>query len=319
MALTAVETIYNLAIELLGDQRITDSADSKTGRTSKQYGLADRYYAIARDNMLSRHNWNEAVEQVIVAQEAPTSNPLFEFNRKYSKPSDSLKILSVGKRNVYGMPSQGDIWPWEVVGEFIMSNADQTPQLWITETDYVAGEFISRAMESWVTATAYVVGQFVSQGGSVYVCAIAHTSGTFATDLAAVKWTVTTDETTDSVTYTVATAHESGTFADDLESALWTTSGVNYKIVYVTYIQQLTDTTKWSVLLKDAIVHQLAIYIVTSLHNDPKQRLVLVNELEQLILPQARSVDSQQGKPKRLFSSQHLRSRFQGNAGRWFY
>ncbi len=319
MALTAVEDIFNLAITLLGEHEVEDTASGPNSRDSKQYKLANRFYAIARDKILGRHSWNEAIEQVITAQEAPTSNPLFEFNRKYALPTDSMKIIAVGNRNVFGSPSQGDIWPWEVVGAFIMSNADQTPQLWLTETDYVVGEFISRTMEAWITATAYVVGQFVSQGGSVYLCAIAHTSGTFATDLAAVKWTLTTDQTSDSVTYTVATAHESGIFADDLESGLWTTVGVNYKIVYITYVKQLTDTTTWSARLKDAIVHQLAIYIVTALHNDSKQRLILVNELEQLILPQARSVDSQQGKPKRLFSSQHLRSRFQGNSGRWFY
>jgi len=315
MALTAVEVIFNLAIELLGGFRVEDTAVS---RADKPYRLANNYYPLARDTILGRHNWNEAVEQVIVSQEAPTSNPLFEYNRKYARPTDSMKIISVGDRNIFGAPSTGDIWPWDVVGEFIMSNADQTPQLWVTENDYVAGEYVSRKIEIWVTSTGYLVGQFISTGGSVYVCAEAHTSGTFATDLAASKWTVTTDEVTDNVSYICAISHESGTFADDLEAAKWTTSGVNYKILYVTYIKQLTDTTKWSARLKDAIVHQLAIYIVTALHNDSKQRIVLVNQLEQLILPQARSVDSQQGKPKRLFSSRHMRSRFQGNAG-WRY
>ncbi len=45
---------------------------------------------------------------------------------------------------------------------------------------------------AWVTTTAYTVGTLVSNGGSYYRCLIAHTSGTFATDLAAVKWVVTT-------------------------------------------------------------------------------------------------------------------------------
>jgi hypothetical protein len=313
MALTAEEVIYNLAIELLGGFNIEDTPVSKA---DKPYRLASNYYALARDTILGRHNWNEAVTQVIVSQEAPTSNPLFEYNRKYTIPTGSMKIISVGSRNVYGEPSQGDIWPWDVVGEFIMSNADQIPQLWATETDYVVGEYISRKMEIWVALTDYVVGQYVSNSSTTYVCATAHTAGaTFATT----NWTETTDEITDNVSYVCATAHESGTFADDLESAYWTTSGVNYRIIYVTYIKQLTDTTKWSARLKDAIVHQLAIYIVTALHNDPKQRLILVNQLEQLILPQARSVDSQQGKPKRLFASRYMRSRFQGNAGRRFY
>ena len=312
MALSAVETIYNLAVSLVGDALITDNA---AGRDSKAFKLCEQYYALARDKMLSRHNWNEAVTQVIVAQQADTSDPLFEYNRKYATPSDSLKVISVGDRNIYGSPSRGDRWPWEVAGDYIFSNADQIPQTWITETDYVVGEYISRPMEVWVALTDYVVGQYVYNSSTTYVCATAHTAGAaFATT----NWTETTDETTDSVSYVCATAHEAGTFADDLESTYWTTSGVNYRIIYVTYIQQLTDTTKWGAVLKDAIAHQLALYIYTALHNDPKGKEALLLELEQLILPQARSVDSQQGKPKQLFSSRHIRSRYQGGRG-WYY
>ncbi len=307
MALTAVETIYNLAVSLVGDTVITDN---DKGRTSKAYGLCVTYYALARDKILSRHNWNEAVTHVIVSQEAPTSDPLFEYTRKYATPSDSLKVLSVGRRNIYGMPSRGDRWPWEVAGDYILSNADQVPQSWVTETDYVVGEYISRKMEIWVAATDYVVGQYISNSSTTYVCATAHTS---AASFATTNWTATTDEVTDNVSYVCATAHESGTFADDLEAGKWTTSGVNYNVIYVTYIKQLTDTTKWSAVLKDAIAHQLALYIYTALHNDPKGKLDLLNELEQLIIPQARSVDSQQGKPKQLFSSRHMRSRYSGS------
>lgn len=44
---------------------------------------------------------------------------------------------------------------------------------------------------AWVTTTVYAVGNHVTNGGNTYRCLIAHTSGTFATDLAALKWTVT--------------------------------------------------------------------------------------------------------------------------------
>jgi hypothetical protein len=49
---------------------------------------------------------------------------------------------------------------------------------------------------NWTTPTAYTKGQFIRHLGSpvgIYYCEQDHTSGTFATDLAAGRWTLTTD------------------------------------------------------------------------------------------------------------------------------
>lgn len=46
-------------------------------------------------------------------------------------------------------------------------------------------------IEAWVTATDYSVDDLVTNGGNTYRCLVAHTSGTFATDLAALKWVLT--------------------------------------------------------------------------------------------------------------------------------
>lgn len=47
---------------------------------------------------------------------------------------------------------------------------------------------------AWLTATAYAVKDTVTNSDAAYVCLVAHTSGTFATDLAAGKWMVISND-----------------------------------------------------------------------------------------------------------------------------
>lgn len=54
----------------------------------------------------------------------------------------------------------------------------------------------------WVTATAYNIDDAVFYGSSAYVCIEAHTSGTFGADLAADKWQIICQGTTDRGTWT---------------------------------------------------------------------------------------------------------------------
>lgn len=131
----------------------------------------------------------------------------------------------------------------------------------------------------WKTSTAYIDGQFF---------------------------------TDDSITYEVLVSHTSDTIVADLASDNIVSAGGDYRIVYIEYIWQLTDTTKFKPNLKEAISVQLAIKIVTGLTNDTKGKVDLINEFERLTMPKARSVDGMQGKPKPIFSSEWLRSRTAG-------
>lgn len=57
------------------------------------------------------------------------------------------------------------------------------------EIVYAAG-YVSG--DDWVTSTAYLIGDYAVTNNRLYKCLIAHTSGTFATDLAALKWELST-------------------------------------------------------------------------------------------------------------------------------
>lgn len=262
MALTAEETIYNLALGTIGEYEVEEGAT-----TTKHYGLCSRFYAQARDEVLISHLWNEAMVRVEIVQDV--TNPIFGYDRRYSKPTGALRIVSVDddlgadQRN----KAQG-IDAWEVEGDYILSNAGLTPPIWVTDTDYIDG-------------------QFFSYNSTTYEVLVTHTSDTTGATAAA------------QIAVDVA--------AGNIES-----KGGDYRIVYVTYVDQLTDSTKWSSKLKQAVVMKLAIKIITGLTNDTKGKIDLINEFEKLTMPKARSIDAMQGTPKPIFSSEWIRSRQSG-------
>lgn len=262
MALTAEETLFNLALGQIGEYAVEEGAT-----TAKQYILCSRFYAQARDEVLISHLWNEAMVRVEIVQNA--TNPIFGYDRRYSKPTGALRIVSVDddlgadQRN----KAQG-IDAWEVEGDYILSNAGLTPPIWATDTDYIDG-------------------QFFSYNSTTYEVLVTHTSDTTGATAAA------------QIAVDVA--------AGNIES-----KGGDYRIVYVTYVDQLTDSTKWSSKLKQAVVMKLAIKIITGLTNDIKGKVDLINEFEKLTMPKARSIDAMQGTPKPIFSSEWIRSRRSG-------
>jgi len=164
-----------------------------------------------------------------------------------------------------------------------VSNHQENIDAWEVEGDYILSD-AGTTPQTWSTGTDYIDGEFFSFN---------------------------------STTYEVLIPHTSTTVADDLSSGYISSTGGDYKVIYVEYITQLTDTTKFSPRLKQAIAVKLAIKIITLLTNDTKGKIDLINEFERLTMPKARSVDAMQGKPRRIFNSEWLRAR-QGSSGGWY-
>jgi len=164
-----------------------------------------------------------------------------------------------------------------------VSNNQSNIAAWEVESDYILSDAGARP-QSWSTGTDYYDGEFFTE---------------------------------DSVTYEVLVSHTADTIANDLAANNIVSAGGDYKVIYVEYITQLTDTTKYSPKLKQAIAMKLAIKIISHLTNDTKGKVDLINEFESLTMPKARSVDAMQGKPRRLFNSDWLRSRQSGSGG-WY-
>ncbi len=311
MALTAQEVIHNLALGYVGEYEVEDTSAS---RALKQNQLCIRYYDQARDLALASHPWNEAKKRVIIAQDA--DNPIFGYDRVYTRPSDALRILSVNDSVGSDQRNKADgVKAWEIENQKILSNAGETPQTWATNTKYVDGEFVSDTAVTWATSTAYVEDQFVKSSALVYQVLIAHTSDTIANDVTAGN--LAAGITGSTGTYEVLVSHISDTILNDIASGNISADASEARIVFVEYIWQLTDTTKFSPNLTEAISVQLAIKIITSLTNDTKGKVDLINEFERLTMPKARSVDGAQGTPKPIFSSEWIRSRTVGTRGWW--
>ncbi len=310
MSLTGQELIHNLSLGLLGEYQVEDTAAS---RALKQNLLCIRYYDSARDLSLRSHPWNEAKKRVLIAQ--GSDEPVFGYDRRYTLPTDSLRILSVNDSFGADVKNRAaGVDPWEVENGEIYSDSGQIPQTWATNTKFVDGDFLSATAVVWATSTAYIADQFVKTGGKVYQVLVDHTSSTIAADITSGDLQVGVLGSTG--TYEVLVSHISDTLLADVASANIQAVGSESRVIFVEYIFQLTDTTLFSINLEEAISVQLAIKILPGIKNDPKGKAELINEFERLVMPKARSVDGAEGKPRRYNSSSWLRSR-SGGRGIW--
>ncbi len=310
MALSALEVIYN---EALGNVGAAEIEDSSASRALPPNQICVKYYEQARDEVLSCHPWNEAMVQVIILENA--TEPISGYDARYSLPSSSLRIISVDDSAGADVRwNRSNVFPWEIQGEFILSNAGEAPQTWSTNTNYNTNEYVSTTPVTFATGTSYIDGQYVKSGTLIYEVLSDYTSTTIAADITAGNLGAGVVATTGSY-LVVATYTSSSAILTDIANGDLTPAGAGARIVFVTYVQQLTDTTKYSSKLRQAIVMKLAIKIIVGLQNDPKGKADLINEFRQLTIRDARSNDAMQGKPKPIFSSSWVRSRWSGVYG----
>lgn len=310
MALSGQELIHNLALGLIGEAEVEDTTES---RVLKQNLLCIRYYDSARDLTLRSHPWNEAKKRVILVED--TDKPIFGYDRKYTEPTDALRILSVN--DVIGADPRNNaanVDGWEPEQGIIYANAGRIPQTWATNIKYIDGEFVSETAVNWVSGTAYIEDQFVKVGGLVYQVLVDHTSDTISNDIASDDLAAGVQGSTG--TYEVLVSHISDTTLADVAAGNIEAKASEARIIFIEYIFQLTTTTLFSINLEEAISVQLAIKIITGIKNDDDGKDELINEFERLTMPKARSVDGAEGKPRRMFNSSWLRSRLSGTIRR---
>ena len=310
MALSDAEVMYNNALGLIGSYRVTEGDTS-----SKQAILCIRYYTDSQNETLEDHPWNFAKKDVILYEF--TDRPIFGYDRKYATPTDYARILTVD--NSIGSDvsrRQAGVPPWEVKGDYIHSDAGAGPNSWSTGVKYYDGQFYAVTPDTWATGTAYIDGQYVTDGTLIYEVLVDHTSDTIANDIASLD--LAAGVTGSTVTYEVLTTHTSTTVAADIVLTYVTARGVDADIVFVEYVWKQTDMDEWSAKAKAALALKLASKVVVGLTGDAKKKEALINEYEGLVMPQARSADAAEGKPRPHFRSSWLAARRQGFSGDYF-
>lgn len=310
MALSDAEVVYNLSLGLIGEYKITEG-----DTTSKQAVLCIRYFTDSQNEVLEDHPWNFAKKDVILYEF--TDRPIFGYDRKYATPTDYARILTVD--NSIGSDvsrRQAGVPPWEVKGDYIHSDAGATPDSWSASKKYYDGQFYSVTPDTWVTGTDYIDDQYVKVGTTIYEVLVDHTSDTVAVDITAGN--LAAGIVGSIVTYEVLTTHTSTTVVADITLTYVAARGIDLDIVYVEYVWKQTDMDEWSAKAKAALVLKLASKIVVALAGTNKQKVELINEYEGLVMPQARSADAAEGKPRPIFVSSWLRARQSGNTGDYF-
>lgn len=310
MGLSDDELMYNLALGLIGENSVTEG-----DTTSKQAVICIRYYTDSQNEVLEDHPWNFAKTDIIISE--ASDRPIFGYDRKYAIPGDSARILTVD--NSIGSDvsrKQAGVPAWEPKSGFIHSDAGATPGSWSASKKYYDGQFYAVTPDNWATGTAYIVDQFVKSGTTFYEVLVAHTSDTIANDIT--SGNLAAGITGSIVTYEVLTTHTSDTVVADITSANVEAKGIDLDIVFVEYIWKQTDMSKWSAKAKAALALKLASKVVIGLTGDAKKKELLINEYEGLVMPQARSADGAEGKPRPIFTSSWLRSRQTGWSGDYY-
>lgn len=162
---------------------------------------------------------------------------------------------------------------------------------WEVEGNYILSDAGANP-PSWESAEAYIVGQFLYSSSVTYEVLVAHTSDATGASTAA-------------------------QIAVDVAAGNIISAGGDYKIVYVEYVWDETDISKWKSAVKYAVAVNLASKVITGLTNDTKGKETLIDEYNSLLMPKARSVDAAEGKPRPIFNSSWLRARGYGSGG-WF-
>ena len=80
--------------------------------------------------------------------------------------------------------------------------------------------------------------------------------------------------------------------------------------VEIKYIKRITDTNEFDALLVDAIALKMAIKICMPLVKSQKIKDSLIKELEMVVLPEARTIDGQEGSTQQYIVDDWERSRY---------
>jgi len=105
--------IANRALAKLGDKTIVSLTEN-----SNQARALNECYVLVRQGELRRHPWHFAKKRAQLAADATA--PLFDFDYKYTLPSDCLRIL-MPQESSESVQYDNRI-DWKIEGRFILSN-----------------------------------------------------------------------------------------------------------------------------------------------------------------------------------------------------
>jgi hypothetical protein len=105
--------IANRALAKLGDKTIVSLTEN-----SNQARAINECYVLVRQGELRRHPWHFAKKRAQLAADATA--PLFDFDYKYTLPSDCLRIL-MPQESSESVQYDNRI-DWKIEGRFILSN-----------------------------------------------------------------------------------------------------------------------------------------------------------------------------------------------------
>jgi len=118
--------VCNQSLGMLGASEITVG-----GTTDQNHIYCTTFFDDARDEILAAHKWNFAKKRAYALE---TTAPIFGYDQAFTYPTDCIRIWQI---------AQSVKATYEVEGALILTDWGETPPSWVTDTDYIAGQYIS--------------------------------------------------------------------------------------------------------------------------------------------------------------------------------
>lgn len=159
MALSAIEKVYQEAVDLIGEIEINETSD----HSKKPYVTCDRHYPQAKNEMIRGYAWNEATDMALLLQDA--TKPAHTYIYRYPLPTDCLRPITTTR------PKE----EWRVMHGYIYTNYKFGPDSYTIGTDYYTGHYLQHDSVTylinsnftatvWTTDVAYCTTKIENYG-----------------------------------------------------------------------------------------------------------------------------------------------------------
>ena len=281
--------LWNIALTMIGSPRLSTITDE----VEEQRAISAVYDDV-RDEVLKEFDWGFARKRVALIDIKVPSATAWATATAYAV-GDEVEYEEVHYTCLVANTST----------DFA---ADLAAVSWETTTD-------------WVTATQYILGDQVYNAGVSYACIDAHTSSAlFATDLASVYWLLSErlELTEDRINYIYRLPSDflKLTLVSDskaivkLEGSRLLSDTTDLKIGY-TYQNDTpsTYTSEFTIALANKLAYEISFNLI----NSTTKTKALLERYENVTLPKATAIDSQQGTPKQPIADDWELSRLSGS------
>lgn len=127
MALTAIEKVYQEAVDLIGEIELNENSN----QSQKPYSTCVRHYDQARKEIVRGYAWNEATDLALCLEDG--TKPKHTYTYRFPLPTDCLRPITTTRPKLV----------WRVLSGYVYTDYKFGPDSYTVGTDYYADRYIT--------------------------------------------------------------------------------------------------------------------------------------------------------------------------------